>query len=126
MKHEERWLLTASLLTLLLILVTGILTSQSPCLGNNCITLATGYCNSFFPIPCVRDRDPWGNYDECVHHSVYIPYLCREISRTGDVWLYQCTAPPPSGAVGPHAQWMEIRTYFCGTRCRAEFVTKKP
>jgi hypothetical protein len=59
-------------------------------------------------------------------HPLYFPYYCRETNRTGDVRLYQCNAPPPTGATGPHTQWMEIRTYNCGTECRAEFVIKKP
>ncbi len=125
MKHERGRLLTGLLLTLLLILVTSwvSLTSQSPCLGNNCLTLARGSCFLLFPISCVTSCDRWGNYDEWVH-PVYSS-SCWLLDRTLDVWLYQCAAPPPSGAVGIHAQWMKIRTYRCGTVCRSEFVTKK-
>lgn len=104
MKHERGRLLTALLLTLLLISVTTLvsLTSQSPCLGNNCVTLATGFCFPFLSISCVTTRDQWGNYDECVHP----PYTssCLWKSTTFDVWLYQCTASSLPGAVGLHAQ----------------------
>ncbi len=127
MKHERMWLLTTSLLTLLLILATSKILPTSPCLGNNCVTLAVGSCKYVlnYQISCIESRDQWGNKDECVH-PLYFPYYCKETNRTRDVWLYQCNAPPPPGATGPHAQWMEIRTYNCGTECRAEFVTKKP
>lgn len=128
MKREGRSLLVVSLLTLLLtLMIVRVSLTQQSCYGNLCLTTATGPCRHFFPLPlCLPDSDQWGNRDECVHPLI-IPLLCWEKSRTRDVWLFQCTAPPPRGAVGLHNQWMEIREYYCGTQCLALFVTpKKP
>lgn len=125
---REGWLLFA---TLWLVLMTGwsLLTSR-PCLGNNCLTLATGFCSVLFqgnPFyeSCMPGTDEHGNQDECVHPAV-LPFLCSLKNRTYDVWLFQCYPPPPPNAAGLHVQWMEEREYRCGTKCRSEFVTKKP
>lgn len=145
MKHEGLLLTAVSLLTLT---VGGIVFFSSPapiaqtpsekqvvplaspCLGDNCVTLEEGTLCKIIGganyVACVPGKDKWGNYDEC-EHPIYIPLLCRHIIEdTKDVRLYQCNAPPPKGKVGPHSQWMQEITYKCGTKCRAEFVTKKP
>lgn len=121
------WLLLA--MSLLTLTTGGVLLTRN-CLGERCLTISTGFCQILFSdnpfyYPCIWSTDQWGNQDECVHPH-YIPVLCDMVSRTPDTWLFQCYPPPPPGATGPHAQWMEIRVYRCGTKCRAEFVTKKP
>lgn len=129
---REGWLLAVVLLTLTILVSLALLapppSPKPPCLGNNCVMLSRGGCTIIhFPYAptCVPTSDQWGNQDECEHPPYFI-LGCTLKSTTLDVRLYQCTAPPPPGAVGLHWQWIEEREYNCGAKCRAEFVTKKP